>query len=218
MEAASIPILLVEDNPADAEIIRRALQKGGLSNPLHHAKDGQEAIDFLQRHSPGVLLLDIHLPKIDGIEVLKTAKRINPQTVVIMLTGHASLKTAVQSLRRERAFDYLEKSKDNLPKLIEAVRLALKKRAAPLPSRLVIGARGSNPVIDRVKIENEFGLSRREIDVIERICRGDTNKKIAAKLFISELTVKVHLKNIYEKMGVHNRTTLFSKVLANGAT
>ncbi len=216
MDRDAIPILLVEDNPADIAIIRRALQRGGLPNTLHIARDGQEAVEFLHRRfvQPGVLILDINLPKISGMEVLKEAKRIDPEAVVIMLTGEASFQTAVQSLRREGAFDYLQKSKDDLPELVEAVRLGIEKRALRLQTRLVIQSNGAERVIDMIGIQREFGLSEREIDVVKCVCQGYANKEIAERLFISELTVKGHLKNIYQKMRVHNRTTLASKILA----
>ncbi|MFQ5580002.1 MAG: LuxR C-terminal-related transcriptional regulator [Nitrospiria bacterium] len=219
IKPSSIPILLVEDNLSDIEIIRRALQKGGLTNPLHLARDGQEAIDLLQRGDTrcGVLILDIHLPKINGIEVLKSAKQIDPDVVVIMLTSHASLETAVQSLRREGAFDYIQKSKDDPLKLIETIRLALEKRSVSLQSHLILQAEGNDHIIDMLKVEDGFGLSKREVDVVKWLCRGHTNKEIAEKLFISNLTVKAHLKNIYEKMQVHNRTALFSKLLTKAS-
>jgi DNA-binding NarL/FixJ family response regulator len=217
MERASIPILVVEDDPGYIEIIQRFLKKGGITNPFHVARDGQEAIDFLHKGDvkPGVLILDIHLPKINGMEVLKEAKRIDPEMVVIMLTGYASIQTAVQSLRRGGAFDYIQKSKDDLSELVETVRLALDKQALRLQTRWVIQNEGSERTIDMVKVQKEFGLSDREIDVVKCLCRGDTNKEIAERLFISELTVKGHLKKIYQKMGVHNRATLVSKILSN---
>ena len=217
MEKESIPILLVEDNPADIEMIQRALKKRGLSNPIHVARDGEAAIDFLSRRfvQPGVLILDIHLPKMSGMDVLKEAKRIDPETVAIMLTSRASLKTAVQSLRREGAFDYLEKSKDDLADLVDAVSLAVEKRALRLQARLVVQGNGSARVINMTVVQEEFDLSEREVDVVKLLCRGDSNKEIADKLFISELTVKGHLKNIFQKMDVHNRATLVSKILGS---
>lgn len=217
MNATSIPILLVEDQASDVAIIQRFLKKNKVFNPIHLARDGQEAITFLRQSSGplGILILDIHLPKINGMEVLKVAKTIDPQAVVIMLTSQASLKTAVQSLRHEGAFDYLQKSKEELPELVETVRLALEKRALSLRNQWVLQSGGSEYLVDMNKVEERFGLSHREMDVVKCICQGDRNKRIAEKLFISELTIKVHLKNIFEKLGVHNRTTLSSKILAS---
>ena len=217
MDETTIPILLVEDNPADVAIIQRSLKKGNLHNPVRVARDGAEAIDCLHDRvmQPGVLILDINLPKLDGMEVLRAAKRLDPETVAVMLTSHASLQTAVQSLRREGAFDYIEKSKDDLPQLVEAVRLALKKRALQLQTRWVVRSQaGGERVIDMTQVKERFDLSDREIDVVKCLCRGDTNKEIGERLFISDLTVKGHLKHIFQKMNVHNRATLVATILA----
>ncbi len=217
MNTDSIPILLVEDNPGDIEIIQRSLKKGRLANPVHIARDGEEALDYLHDASspPGVLIVDIHLPKFDGMEVLKEAKRLDPDAVVIMLTAQASFQTAVQSLRREGAFDYLQKSKDDLPELVETVRLAVERRAVRLQTHWTLTNDGLDRVIDMTEIRGKFDLSEREVDVIKQLCRGDSNKEIADRLFISELTVKGHLKNIYQKTNVHNRATLVSRILAS---
>lgn len=212
----ALPILLVEDSPTDVTIVQKALKKAGISNPLHVCHDGEEAIDFLHERFSNIVLviLDIHLPKIGGLEVLKEAKRIDPDMMVIMLTSQASMKTAIQSLRRDGAYDYLEKSKDDLPDLIEAVKSALETRMLRLQTHWVIPGEGGERIIDMSKIQEEYGLSNREIDVVKCLSRGDANKEIADRLFISELTVKGHLKKIYQKMDVHNRATLVSKVLA----
>jgi len=217
MEYSEIPILLVEDSPQDVAIIQRSFEKEGLQNTLYLARDGREALDALKTHSGkiGLLILDIHLPKVSGMDVLKQAKTLDPEIVVIMLTGKASVKTAVLSLRREGAFDYLEKSKDDLPQLLEAVRLGLKKRALSLQTHWLLENGQEVCLIDMTEVEKRYHLSKRELDVVKCLCQGDTNREIAGKLFISELTVKVHLKNVYEKMKVHNRTSVSSKILAN---
>ena len=220
MEYPEIPILLVEDSPQDVLIIQRSLKKKGIQNPLHVVEDGQLAVDFLRERAVpvGVLILDIHLPKINGMAVLKAAKEIDPEIVAIMLTSRASVETAVESLRREGAFDYLEKSKDDLPQLIEAVRSAIQKKGLSLQRHWTLRSGGDECLIDMNRIEKGYRLSSRELDVVKCLCQGDTNREIAEKLFISELTVKVHLKKIYEKMDVHNRTTLSSKILAGAIT
>jgi DNA-binding NarL/FixJ family response regulator len=221
MDDATIGILLAEDSPADVEIIRRSLAKGAVPNPLVVARDGQAALDFLRVPSArfGVAILDIHLPKLGGLDVLKEAKRLDPELVVIMLTSKASFDTAVQSLRHAGAFDYVEKSKDDLPNLVEAVRLGLKKRAIRVQTRLTVPSTGGHErVVDMHLIKERLNLSDRELDVIKCLCRGDTNKEIAASLFISDLTVKGYLKQIYQKMGVHTRSAVVSAVLADIST
>lgn len=215
METDFIPILLVEDNPRDIEIIQRSLKKGGIPNPVHIARDGQEALDLLHRDSirPTVVILDLHLPRISGMEVLREITRIEPETMVVILTGHASLQTAIQSLRRERAFDYIEKSKDNLQELVDSVRLALERQAIRLQAWWLVEDGRRAHRVSMMKVQEAFGLSTREIDVMKCLCRGYTRKEIAERLFISEFTVKDHLKKIYRKMGVHSRATLISKIL-----
>jgi DNA-binding NarL/FixJ family response regulator len=218
MDELPVGILLAEDNPADVEIIRRSLHKGHLTNPLVVARDGQTALELLRDSASrfAVVILDIHLPKIGGLDVLKEAKSVDPELVVIMLTGQASLQTAVQALRHEGAFDYVKKSKDDLPDLVEAVRLALKKHSVRRQTLWTVGSNADGArTIDMHTVKERFDLSDREVDVIKCLCRGDTNKEIAERLFISDLTVKGHLKHIYQKMGVHTRSAVVSTVLAN---
>ena len=218
MDEDAIPILLVEDSPSDVAIIQRALKKGNVPNPLHVARDGQEALDRLCDSTVrfGVIILDVNLPKVGGPQVLREAKRFDPEVVAIMLTANASFQTAVQSLRHEGAFDYLEKSKNNPSQLVDAVRGALKQWWLRRQTRWAVPTRGGERrVVDMTAVKTRFGLSDREIDVIKCLCRGDTNKEIGNQLFISDLTVKGHLKHIYEKMGVHTRSAVVSMALAN---
>lgn len=218
MDERSIPILLAEDKPSDVAIIQRSLTKGNVANPLHVARDGQEALDRLGDRTVryGVLILDLHLPKVGGLHVLQEARRGDPELIAIMLTANASFQTAVQSLRHEGAFDYLEKSKDDLPQLVDAVRLALKQWWLRRQTRWAVPTRGGERRgVDMIAVKTHFDLSDREIDVVKCLCRGDTNKAIGEQLFISDLTVKGHLKHIYEKLGVHTRSAVVSAILVH---
>ena len=102
MEGEAIVILLVEDDPAHAEIVRRNFERSRIANKLFHVSDGEEALDYLYRRGgfaapgkaprPGLVLLDLRLPKIDGLEVLRTIKSdpaLNPIPVVILTTSAA---------------------------------------------------------------------------------------------------------------------------------
>lgn len=91
--------------------------------------------------------------------------------------------------------------------------MALEKQAIRLQTQWVVQDEWRERVIDMIKIQKQFDLSRREAEVVKYLCRGDTNKGIAERLFISKLTVKGHVRKIYQKMGVHNRATLVSKIL-----
>jgi len=216
MEKARIPILYVEDNPADVKLLQRALKQAQVSNPLHIVSDGQEALDYLQDPSPkhGVVILDIHLPKVNGVALLEAAKTADPDAVVLMLTSRPTLETALQTLRREGAFDYLEKSKKDLPGLVETVQMALEKRALRLQRHFSIQSGTDTQVVDMTKVQETFDISNRELDVLKCLCRGDTNDEIAKCLFISELTVKGHIKRLFHKMKVANRAKLISKTLS----
>lgn len=216
MEKQSIPILYAEDNRADVTLLQRAFQGAHILNPLHIASDGQEALDYLQnpQNRPGVLILDLYLPKVGGIEVLKAAKALDPDAIVLMLTSRPSLKTALQSLRKEGAFDYLEKSKKDLPDLVKTVQMALEKRALRFQRHFSIQSGSDEHVIDITEVQEVFEISNRELDVLKCLCQGDTNSEISERLFISELTVKGHLKHLFHKMKVQNRAKLISKTLS----
>ncbi|MFZ5863068.1 MAG: LuxR C-terminal-related transcriptional regulator [Nitrospirota bacterium] len=218
MDETAIGILLAEAESADIDVIRRSLIGGSIHNPLVVARDGQAALDLLRArsHEFGVAILDIHLPKVGGLDVLPEAKRLDPELVVIMLTGRASVHTAVRSLRREGAFDYVRKSKGHLPNLVEAVRLAITKRALNRHHPWTPSSGGGHERMGhRRLLQERLHLSNREWDVIICLCRGDTNKEIGARLLISDLTVKGYLKQIYKKMGVHTRAAAVSTALAH---
>ena len=116
-------ILIVEDEIAIRRVLIKILAEENSDFIISEAPDGLEAIDYIKNNEIDLILCDIKMPKKDGIEVLEYAKRIKPETPIIMISGHGDLDTAVETMRLG-AFDYISKPPD-LNRLLTAVRNAL---------------------------------------------------------------------------------------------
>ena len=116
-------ILIVEDEVAIRRVLIKILAEENSDFVISEAPDGLEAIDHIKNNEIDLILCDIKMPKKDGIEVLEYAKRIKPETPIIMISGHGDLDTAVETMRLG-AFDYISKPPD-LNRLLTAVRNAL---------------------------------------------------------------------------------------------
>ena len=199
-----IRVFSVDDHPLLREGIAALVNSQPDMVLIAQASNGREAINLFKQHMPDVTLLDLRLPDMSGIDVLIAIRSEFPDARIIMLTtfeGDVEVQRALQAGAR----GYLLK---NMPptELLEVIRQvhAGKKRIPPeIASQLL------EHMSDEV-------LTEREIEVLREVADGNRNREIAERLFISEETVKVHIKHIMEKLGASDRTQAVSIGLRRG--
>lgn len=199
-----IKILLVDDHT----VVRLGLRSYFATTPdievIGEASNGAQAITLAQELMPDVVLMDLLMPGMDGIEATRQIKAKLPSTEVIVLTSYHEDENIFPAIRAG-ALSYLLKDIDP-DELSDAIRLAARKEAVLNPrvaSRLMQEVRGGRRA-DSYNPLNE--LTEREMEVLQEIASGKSNADIAATLFISEKTVKTHITNILSKLHLSDRT------------
>src|SRR5215470_4351539 len=199
-----IRILCVDDHPLLREGITAIINNQSDMSLVAEATNGSEAIQKFRDHQPDVTLMDLRLPDMSGIDALIAIRADFPEARIIMLTtfeGDVEIQRSLEAGAR----GYLLKSMP--PKeLVEAIRQvhAGKKRIPPQ-----LAARLAEHLGDE-------SLTEREIEVLRHIAGGNRNRDIAERLFISEETVKVHIKHIMEKLGATDRTQAIAIAVRRG--
>ncbi|MEU3062348.1 response regulator transcription factor [Streptomyces subrutilus] len=212
MSAAPIRVLIADDNPVVRAGLAALLATAGDIETTAQAADGREALSLTRRHAPDVVLLDVRMPGVDGISALPHLVRMAP---VLMLTYSREADIVREALLLG-AGGYLVHGEFTADDLVRAVRdvregrpqftttaasaLLAELRASSHPQRNVAqsGERVSNSVV--------FGLSSREVEVMDLIASGMSNQQIAAACFISEKTVKNHINRIFAKLRITTRS------------
>ena len=198
----SISVMLTDDHVLMREGIRQLLEFDGTIRVIEEASDGEECLIKLETSRPQVLLLDISMPKMSGIDVLEEIKRRNIDIKVLILTVHNEIEYLLKAVNIGVDGYILKESKsDELKKAIDVIvngESYIQPDLMPELNRRLI-SRDS----DKDKIEL---LTRREIEVLIKVANGLINKEIANLLNISERTVKNHISNIFKKIDVSDRT------------
>lgn len=193
-----ISVAIVDDQRDIREGLKLIIDSAEGFKCVNVYSDGESAVEGIKSLHPDVVLMDIELPEMSGIDATKVLKREVPDTDVIMLTVHTDDDHIFQSLRAG-AYGYL--SKNTFPsKLLDAIK-EVKRGGSPMSNyiarRVVSSFNGfKNPTTN---------LSKREKEVLELLCEGHNYRYIAEKLFISPNTVRFHLKNIYKKLQVNSK-------------
>jgi DNA-binding NarL/FixJ family response regulator len=204
MTANDIQVALVEDDGEIRQLLTLIIDGSPGYSCKHAFSDCETAIPALLKARPDVVLMDIGLPGVSGIEGLRRLKEKLPATDFIMLTVQEDDEALFASLCAG-ASGYL--LKDTPPvALLQAIAEA---RAGGAPMSASIARR----VLGSFRVATTSPLSPREKEVLQRLCEGANYKTIAAALFISGETVRAHIKNIYEKLQVHSRAEAVKKAL-----
>ncbi|MGD9116610.1 MAG: response regulator transcription factor [Dehalococcoidia bacterium] len=202
---STISVLLAEDHVITREGIRRLLEVEKGVSVVGEAGDGEEAVQLASELKPDVVIMDIAMPKLNGIEATREIKVNNPRTAVLVLSAYDD-DEYVFALLKAGAAGYLLKSVsgDELTRAIRAVYQG-EPVLDPVVARKVVNYFRIPGKLKGVERPAEH-LSERETDIIKLAARGMTNKDIADKLHLSNRTVEGHLRTIFNKLGVGSRT------------
>lgn len=195
-------VYVVDDDPAIRDSLHGLITSVDLR--VETFAQTQQFLDAYDPDTPGCLLLDIRMPRMSGLELMKIYSEKFSNLPVIIITGHSDVELAVRAMKLG-AFDFIEKPIKNEP-LLELIQMAIKKSSHILTKRI----QGS-PIRER------FGLlTDREQDILALLMTGDKNKLIATKLCISERTVEVHRANLMRKMHADSLAHLFKMCMILG--
>jgi len=201
--STDISIILVDDHSIVRQGVRRYLETESDINITGEAASGEEAIKLCTEHAPDVVLLDIVMGGLNGVEATRRIKEVSPRTQVVILTSYHDDEYLLPAVRAG-ALSYLLKEIEP-GELLAAIRKAARGEAVLHPhvaSKLVQSIRDTTS--DNCELTTP--LSERELEVLRLIAEGLPNARIAERLFISEKTVKSHVSNILSKLHLSDRT------------
>ena len=209
-----IKILIADDHAVVREGTRQILEQEPDLEVIAEAVDGEEAIKFAGSFRPDLAIIDIAMPKVDGIEATKQIKALYPTISVLILTAYDD-DQFVFGLLEAGAAGYLLKSVRG-KELVDAVRQVYAGESVlhPTIARKVLNHFVTTP--DKSDIHKDKVLSKRETEVLRLATQGLNNQEIADKLYLSLRTVQAHLGHIFSKLQVSSRTEAVVKALKEG--
>jgi DNA-binding NarL/FixJ family response regulator len=193
---APISLLIVDDHPVVRDGLSSMFARDPEFEVLGEAADGAEAVRLAESLGPDVILMDLRMPGMDGVTATAELARRGIGARVLVLTTYDTDSHVLPAIEAG-ATGYLLKDAPRA-ELLRAVRAAARGEAALSPS---VAAR----LMNKVRAPDAGPLSRRELEVLGLVAAGTTNREAAARLFITEATVKTHLLNIYAKLDVNDR-------------
>jgi DNA-binding NarL/FixJ family response regulator len=199
-----VRVMVVDDQALVREGLMTLLDAAPDINPVAAAGDGEEAVALCARHRPDVVLMDLRMPKLDGVEATRRIREAQPETEVVVLTTHADEASILDALRAG-ARGYLTKDA-GIAEISRAVHAAADHQTLLDPvvhNQLLAATSGARPAPPPVSLPDD--LTQREAEVLSLIARGLSNREIAATLVVSEATVKTHINHVFSKIGARDR-------------
>ena len=211
-----VQIFIADDHPIFRDALKTLLNCESQCRVIGEASDGDETLKLLPKYAPDILLLDLHMPGISGMDVLRSLVDTQNKVKTIVMCGIANPEEISKIFHLEARGLILKESSSEM--LIKSIMTVMKgkywvgKHAVSNPAEKLKKYKDST----RNHAQNNYGLTPREMDVIQSVVAGRMNKEIAKKLSISEQTVKHHITNIFNKLGVYNRLELILFVFHRG--
>jgi DNA-binding NarL/FixJ family response regulator len=203
----TVRVLISDDHPVVRAGVRGMLSGEPDFEVVGEAENGEEAVELAARHRPDVVLMDLRMPRMDGVAATERIRADHPATQVLILTTYESDADILRAVEKGAA-GYMLKDAPR-EELFGAIRAVAEGKSPLAPA---VAAR----LVERLRTPPEETLSPREIEVLELVAKGTSNKQIAKALWISETTVKTHLLHIFDKLGVADRTAAVTEALRRG--
>jgi len=208
----AIKILIADDHPVVREGLISMLSREGDFKVIGEAKDGVEAVNKAKELSPDVVLMDLRMPEMDGVEAIRQIRPTMPDIKFIILTTYSDDDYIFSGIEAgARAYLLKDAPREDLFKAIRSVY-----RGESLIQPVV-----ASKLLDRFsqlsrRTPSGEELSGRELEVLCLMAKGAANKEISAELNIAQSTVKTHITNIFQKLGVNDRTEAVTQALKKG--
>ncbi|MBE1533379.1 response regulator [Actinomadura algeriensis] len=202
-----ISLLIVDDHPVVRDGLRGMFGADPRFEVLGEAADGAEAVAAARRLGPDVILMDLRMPRTDGVTAIKQLAEHNVPARILVLTTYDTDGDVLLAIEAG-ATGYLLKDapREELFRAVEAAARGESVLSPTVASRLM----------GQMRRPAAQPLSQRELDVLDLIARGSTNRETAKQLFISEATVKTHLMHAYAKLGVNDRAAAVAAAISRG--
>jgi DNA-binding NarL/FixJ family response regulator len=208
-----LTVLIADDHPLVREALHRALEVEEDMKLVAEASDGEEAVKLASELKPNVVVMDIVMPKVNGIEATRKIKEVAPDTAILILTAYDD-EEYVLGLLDAGAAGYLLKSARGRD-LVGAIRAIRAGESVLHPN--IIARLLKRATVAPVKDNKAPGLlSEREAEVLRLVALGMSNKEVAEELFLSQRTVKAHLTSVFNKLNVASRSEAIVKGLQWG--
>lgn len=207
-----IRVLITDDHLIVREGLRLILETAESIDIVGEASDGAECLQLVPELKPDVILMDLQMPRMDGITAIGHLRRDHPEIAIVILTTFNEDELMVRGLQAgARGYLLKDTSRENL---LDTIQAAAKGETLLKPEILarVLSAKPASPPAS----QTDHTLTERELEVLQAAARGERNKEIAYKLGITERTVKAHLASIYQKFNVDSRAAAVAVAAQKG--
>jgi len=216
LEAELITVLLTDDHPLVRRGLRKVLDADGQIKVVGEARNGREAVKMARRLRPDVILMDIAMPVLNGLEATRLILAANPKACVVMLSAYSD-DAYIERMSAIGAVGFLEKTTaaELLPEAIRAVMQGQLFFSPAIGRRM---ARGKNWSLDRDGALKPDGvrLTARETEILKLVAQGQTNPQIAAILRLPRKTIRRHRQEALDRLNLHETADLIRYALAQG--